>query len=71
MGNYLKELNSIEKSLNSEGFKKELNELENYLDQFSCLNNSKIAFDNYIKENTMLKINLLINQKLASINFIL
>jgi|688.fasta_scaffold2432893_1 hypothetical protein len=71
MGNYLKELNSIEKSLNSEGFKKELNELENYLDQFNCLNNSKIGFNNYIKENTMLKINLLINQKLASINFIL
>ena len=57
--------------MNCEEFKKDLNELENYLDQSDCLKNSKISLDNFIKEKTMFKINLLINKKFASINLIL
>ena len=71
---FLKELSSIEKVLTSDAFKDQINELENYLDQFFCLKNSKILFGNEfedVKEKTLFKINLFINEKFASISLTL
>ena len=68
---FLKDISSIENTLYSQNLKETLYELENYLDQFNCLKNSKLLIELNVKEKTIFKINSLINQKISIISSIL
>jgi hypothetical protein len=71
---YLKELNSIQNIIEkNENLKEIVEQLGNYLDQFSCIKNSKIIIHDQvnIREKTIFKINFYINEKIGLIKLIL